>query len=343
MIRQHEHPIRFAALLLGGSFATAPTDTAAAHPAAISSLQGLPPSGSAFWRRVSEPAREKAARVSLLAQRLMARASASRFQSEVGQRFLASVIAVVELAAVEPRGGGELGFFVGRAWANLHGREPAAAEVWLSAALAECPGSPLAFAAWLQLAQIRTQQGDLSRTLEMLAEAGKIAAAPAEWAKLALERGLTFERGGQWDQARLEYADWLSLEVDETGLSWAGWHLASTLDKLGEHATAMRIIDEAESRAYENESHAIVALDGTGYRHASAVDFHYAQGLKHYWLATRRREPAPTESLQRALAAFETVERSSDRARYGTIVWHVAQIRRVLGQVPVRMPEREQR
>src|SRR5512138_36119 len=81
--------------------------------------RGLPPSGRRLWTKVVDPQGERAARVRILGERLMAKATLARGDPETRARLYAAAVAVVELARVSPSGARELGFFVGHALVEL--------------------------------------------------------------------------------------------------------------------------------------------------------------------------------------------------------------------------------
>jgi hypothetical protein len=292
--------------------------------------RGLPPSGRRLWIKVTDPEGEQAARVRILVERLMAKAAATRGDPETRTRLYAATVAVVELARVSPNGARELGFFVGHALVELEQTAGDLSRKWLAAALSECKDSPLAFEGWLDWAKVCARQMDLDGERLAWARAEAMMSCPEDEARFHLERGMSFERASNLRHAELDFGTWARLDVDELSLAQASWHWGIVVDRLGDYATALHIIDGAEARAYERPSDALVAMDVDGFRWASDVDRHYAMGLKCRWLAERRDAPPPLQSLRDALAAFEQVVRSAEAVRFPTAYRHIEELQRQL-------------
>lgn len=293
-------------------------------------LRGLPRSDRQFWRRVSDPTVEKAARVRVLVERLIAKARVAQDEPQVAKRLYASVGAIVELSGVEPRKSGELGFLVGHALVGSEEHDDARARSWLESALRQCPTSPLAFMAWMDLAQLHARGGNLVEVLDALNNAAAQASSPAELAEVHHARAVAYERAVDLEHARIEYVAWLQLGGDENSMAQAGWHLAVILDLQGEHEAALHKIDEAEARAYDRGPSDLVAIDSPSTRWSGNALAIYAQGIKYRWLAARRGVPTAAESNAKALAAFEAVAQLRDTDHWGATKWHLRELKRAL-------------
>ncbi|HEY5957120.1 MAG TPA: hypothetical protein VIV60_11225 [Polyangiaceae bacterium] len=243
-----------------------------------------------FWSRMRLPERDETIRLGIFIERLAARIEQAQQDIALTRRLYQAIIAAVEIAALRLQHCGELGFLVGHAYGEL-GTEPAAAQAWLECALNNAPHSALAFRASLELARLRSVGSDVHAAELAFNRAAGIARDDADWAKWYQERGLAYERVGQFEEASHQYAAWGKLSVDETSRALSGWYFALCIDRLGDRATAIAVIDAAESRAYERHDGIEVAVDLRGFRSANESASLHTEELRRHWLTLRRQRP----------------------------------------------------